>query len=1056
MQINRRHFIKTAGGVALATFVPPLPGLLGSEVSLQKEPGRIRVAVFAEESFPDGEINRLPAGDLQNTLDFCDIRFLSSKEIITGLNTSAFDLFVNPYGSHFPKEAFNCILSFLANGGNWINLGGVPFSVPVVKENSGWRKEVATTAYHKKLGITQAFPVDGKKVVSYVAAGERSVDIKGGLHFSADEIYELYVRFTVVKDFPSEDGTGGPRDAVLHPLVWGMSEAKRKIVAPFIQINRLQGNFAGGRWILANYKGSINTEAVRMLVANASCGGMELTARSSFACYREGEMPSVTIQFRAPHGNVEELLDNSCSIQVLTEARKSVETLRLKLLGKGAVATGTIDLKGKRYSPGVYQIYVSQSFRTSSHHSDTIHYSTGFWVYDTSLMEQGTPLTTDSNYFLRDGETYPVTGTTYMGSDVHRKFLFEPNPFVWDKDFAAMKRDGVNMIRTGIWTGWKNYMLDIGAPNETALRAMDAFVLTARKYDIPLIFTFFAFLPESWGGANPYLDPRSVNAQKEFITIFSHRYRMVNDIIWDFINEPSFSSPSRLWQCRPNYDEYEVAAWNSWLKEKYPASTEAERVSRLQELYRCSADEAIALPRLEEFDDANIFNDRRPIKVIDYRLFAQEMFTRWVKEMTSAIRSNGNRNQLITVGQDEGGTYERPGNHFFGDAVDVTSLHNWWLNDDLLWDNVITKAPGKANLVEETGVMFYENMDGTPWRTEYEAASLLGRKITLSLGAGAAGCIQWIWNTNCYMTLDNESAIGFHRVDGTAKPELTPFITAAKFFAEHKHLMKQRQEEDVVMVIPHSQMFSVRNFATEATKKCVRAMQYYCDMPVKSVSEYRLSSLRIAPKLIIIPSPRTFNETAREQLMSIVQKGSTLLITGPFNIDDHWMLSTSKQIIGGMATAPIAQEEFLRIGEQEFRLSFRGDKLQRVEKAVGEKMNELLVRQEGEGKILWTPFPVELSESIEPTVALYRYALVQANIQPYVISENKNASVLIYPTIFADAVLYTIVSESGKDESVKFTQRESNTVFEIAVPAQKSLLMFVGRSNGKILSQCYI
>src|ERR1051326_6927874 len=140
-----------------------------------------------------------------------------------------------------------------------------------------------------------------------------------------------------------------------------------------------------------------------------------------------------------------------------------------------------------------------------------------------------------------------------------------------------MKAAGIYMVRTGIWTGWTHYMMDVGAPAEGPLRALDAFVLTARKFDIPVIFTLFAFLPESWGGANPYLDPRSLNAQKEFVTAIARRYRDVREIVWDLINEPSFCNPQYLWQCRPNYDRRSEEAWQTWLKERYAAPSDEAR-----------------------------------------------------------------------------------------------------------------------------------------------------------------------------------------------------------------------------------------------------------------------------------------------------------------------------------------------------------------------------------------------------------------------------------------------------------------------------------------------
>ncbi len=392
-------------------------------------------------------------------------------------------------------------------------------------------------------------------------------------------------------------------------------------------------------------------------------------------------------------------------------------------------------------------------------------------------MTRGKPLTVDKHFFYRDGKVFPVTGTTYMASDVHRRFLFEPNPFVWDNDFREMKEAGVNMVRTGIWTGWKKYMPEAGKVDEAMLRAFDAFLLTAHKYDIPVIFTFFAFLPETWGGENAYLDPRSVKAQQQFISAFTERCRDVDDVIWDFINEPSFCSPKYLWNCRPNYDAHERAAWKQWLRDRYPAATDEEHVSRLQQLWRTTSDDLFDLPRLQDFESVHLIDDRLPLKTLDYRLFAQDMFIRWVRQMTVAIKSNGNTKQLITVGQDEAGLGDSPNIQFFASEIDFTSLHNWWNNDDLVWDSVLAKTPSKLSLMEETGVMFYEKADGgASWRSEEEVSDLLERKLALSFAADGAGFIEWIWNTNPYMNSTNEVGIGFYRVDGTAKPELEPFL----------------------------------------------------------------------------------------------------------------------------------------------------------------------------------------------------------------------------------------------------------------------------------------
>ena len=145
----------------------------------------------------------------------------------------------------------------------------------------------------------------------------------------------------------------------------------------------------------------------------------------------------------------------------------------------------------------------------------------------------------------------PVVGTTYMASDVHRKFLFEPNPHLWDRDFAEMARQGINFVRTGLWTAWSRAMLDPGAPDENVLSALEAFVQTAARHGIEVCFTFFAFQPPAYGGANPFLDPRALEGQSAFLTLVASRFRGVGWVHWDLINEPSYAPADSLWTNQP-------------------------------------------------------------------------------------------------------------------------------------------------------------------------------------------------------------------------------------------------------------------------------------------------------------------------------------------------------------------------------------------------------------------------------------------------------------------------------------------------------------------------
>ncbi|MGH9967451.1 MAG: cellulase family glycosylhydrolase, partial [Pyrinomonadaceae bacterium] len=975
--------------------------------------------------------------------------------LVERLNSERVELLITPYGSAFPKRAWPALIQYLRSGGNWVNLGGVPFAIPIIRKDGQWRAETSQTAYHKRLGITQSFPVRARLVSSYRAPtphGQTTLEYQ----FTADVIYELYVRLTSTSDTPSESGSDGPREAVLHTLVFVVNHEERRVAAPIVQIDRLLGEFAGGRWVLANFKGSITAQTIRKLSHLATQGAFEFVTRSEFACYRSGEIPSISVEIHRPAGELEKITNSDCRLEIRDARDQPVSILSFPLKTDGARARGSQKLKdGTRLSPGFYRVESRVAVDSTNGASATeLSYTTGFWVYDHALITRGKPLTVDSHFFYRDGSVYPVTGTTYMASDVHRKFLLDPNPFIWDQDFREMKDAGVNMVRTGIWTGWRKYMPEPGKVNDTVLRALDAFLFTAHKYDIPVIFTFFAFLPETWGGANAYLDPVAVQAQQQFVSTFANRYRAVDDLIWDLINEPSFSSSQHLWSCRPNYDSHEQAAWQRWLEERYPYPTEEERATALRELWRSTSDDSLDLPRLEDFEGVNIFDDRRPLKTLDYRLFAQEMFAGWVRAMTAAIRSNGNQKQLITVGQDEGGAGDRPNPQFFAETVDFTCLHNWWNNDDLVWDSVITKSPSKLNLVEETGIMFYERMDGGAWRTEEDARDLLERKIAISLGTDGAGVIQWIWNTNSYMNSDNEVAIGFYRADQTAKPELEPFLKIAKFVSAHRQGMRDRQDEDVLMVIPHSQMFTPRNFATEATRKSVRAMYYHCRISMRAVSEYKLHEFNSSAKLIVVPAPRVLTGECWDALLARARSGATVVISGAFEADEHWVPRDRLKSFGwSVETKPVSQSELIFIGERPYHIRYEGEKIQRIEKAGvrSDRTSRVLVQPVGQGRLIWSPLPLEVGESLSPVVAFYRLALKQAGVSPLFRVDPDTPSILVLPSRFAEGTLYTFVSESDRNTQVRLRDMETGTQLALTVPAQRALLVLIDRRSGRVV-----
>jgi hypothetical protein len=59
--------------------------------------------------------------------------------------------------------------------------------------------------------------------------------------------------------------------------------------------------------------------------------------------------------------------------------------------------------------------------------------------------------------------------------------------------------------------------------------------------------------------------------------------------------------------------------------------------------------------------------------------------------------------------------------------------------------------------------------------------------------------------------------------------------------------------------------------------------------------------------------------------------------------------------------------------------------------------------------------------------------------------------VLILPSVFRDVVLYTFVSEIGRDTRMQVTHLESRTRFNVMVPAQRSAMVLIDRKTGRLI-----
>ncbi|MBW4080158.1 beta-galactosidase [Paenibacillus sp. S150] len=998
---------------------------------------------------------------------------LSGRMAVTAADTLAealdngqADCLVMVHGSYFPRQAWGALLAFLRQGGGLVHAGGAPFKIPVAEQEGEWIPGHEMTAYHQQLHIHEALEVDPAPIQRLEASTELPLFAGKEALLEVKPTCGLVLHVSKSRDIPQESGSNGPMDAAIYPLLKGISAEGREVAAPAVLLEHRSGDYAGGRWLLINQQlGAAfwTLEGIAALEEWAGfCGrgATEMALKTGYAAYKPGETAELRVELqdirRSGYPQTGGSGEWSFRITLASEGYGGAlwnAELQLRAGPDKAFASLQIPVAVK---PGLYRL----TAEAVSAAGERRRLHQGYWGQDEELLRAGTPLTRGRDYFRKDGRPFPVVGMTYMTSDVSRKFLFMPNPALWDKDMKTMKAAGINWLRTGLWTAWRNIGFADGHASEEVLRAVDAFIMTAKRHGLEVTFTFFAFTPEAWEGVNPYLDPRSIEAQKRFILAVAARHRRTSNVNWDFINEPSLFDPGRIFTGpRTLNDRFERKAYSEWLAARHGS------VHELQDRWNMTPEQlpdyAAALPPEREEISFDIENMRLPGKHnrwLDYTLFTMEMFNRWVRELAASLKT-AVPDHLITVGQDEGlGRGPRPSPFFYAGEVDYTTVHTWWLNDALVWDSVFAKAVDKPCLVQETGIMYVEHPDNRAKRSEGELRNILERKYAYAFAAGGAGAIQWLWNTNYYMNNVNESNIGALRADGTEKPEADVSYHFGGFMQRIAELFEERVLEETVVVFPYSNDFSSRPLALEATTRAARVLGYELKIPYRGLGEYQLESLEeYPPRLIIVPSPHNFSDEALDTLAGHVRcHGGTLLISGPLGLDAYWKPTARlSELTGGRRLGNVLREEALDIGGTIHPVSYGGKRIGEVSKETGEgTVPEPAVLQRfpiGKGELMWCPLPLELNERSEAVRALYEEAAAVSGLSLPMkwISGGDLPGVYGTRLSFRDGALFIFVSEYACDAGIEVEDSGSGRRYRFLLEKERSVLFAVD-GEGKV------
>ncbi len=995
------------------------------------------VVVFSEPGFPAADSASPPSEQLRKMLP--GVQLASGAQFSGLLQAPATRLLVLPYGSAFPEEAWPDIYQFLLRGGNLLVLGGRPFTRSAYRDEAGWKLRDYSVRFTRPLMIDQYQVTPGSEELEFQPNPDVTLQLAP---FSWRHAFSPVIRLSAV-DLYKRGGSAGSIDARLDALAWGTKHG-RKLAAPALQIDHFRNGFDGGRWIFLNselapefYSSAQSTGLIQALAEAAMRGSQEFTVRPVMPLYLPGEPVELDVLWHAVRQSAAPLTVKITTFPEQQPSSRSVATIALPNFQPVVLPAPA----GKGFWVIDAELLEGSEVRAIYH--------CGFWIRDQAFLRSGPRLTVNQDFFELDGRPLAVVGTTYMSSEVQRLYFEHPNAYVWDRDLAQIHAAGLNMVRTGWWTGWEKVCDENGRPYERTLRTVEAYLMTARKHGLPVQFNFFAFLPEVLGGGNPYLDPQAVRKQQMLIASVVGRFHDVPFLAWDFINEPSISQ--HLWTMRPSLDPIELEKWNAWLSQRYP---DRAALAAAWGVPAAAVNGTVPLPEEIEFTQRGMYVGRNSLKVYDFFIFAQETFSDWVQTMRSAARSTGSQ-QLITVGQDEGGIQDRLSPAFWGPFVDFTTNHSWWQNDFVLWDSLLAKQPGQPLLIQETGLQRELDLDEIARRTPESEASLLERKVAISFIQGS-GAVEWLWNTNSYMTEGNETPIGAIRTDATEKPEATVMRGFAEFAkALHPHL-KNPQQPSIAVITSQAAQYSVRaELQLEAQRKAVRALAYYDRLTAYAIAENRIEKLG-SPKLAILPSPQALTETAWRSLLRYVSQGGNLLVTGPVERDEHWhsRMRAAELKLNAQAEPLTYHNAALRLKDRTIPLSFDQQKQSLLDAL---RFNDGSTFQElpyGTGRIFWASYPVELAEGSQAAADLYTYVSGRAGIAPiYDLESTLSPGVLVYPTVLEDSVLYVMTSDSADDAEVDVRDKTTGVRLTLKLAGQHAAMALISKREKAVVSK---
>jgi hypothetical protein len=204
----------------------------------------------------------------------------------------------------------------------------------------------------------------------------------------------------------------------------------------------------------------------------------------------------------------------------------------------------------------------------------------------------------------------------------------------------------------------------------------------------------------------------------------------------------------------------------------------------------------------------------------------------------------------------------------------------------------------------------------------------------------------------------------------------------------------------------------------------------------------------------LLPSPWVLSQRAWDALLGKVRGGATLLVTGRFDLDEHFR-PTDRHHAAGLDYVPRilpTRENLVRWPGGTASARFSGNKTTFLEQARLESGSTFARRPVGEGQVLFFSLPLELSDDLKLLGDVYRWALAEARVPPVYRTTLDDPGILICPTALESSTLYVLTSETSVQRDVAFRDMASGKDLRVGLDPGRAALLLVTR-QGQVVAR---